>query len=258
MNIKILIAAHKQCPLPKDSVYLPVHVGKALHPDLDLGYQPDNEGDNISEKNPYYCELTAVYWAWKNLKCDYVGLVHYRRMFSKSGPGKQWDRILNTKDFEKLCSENDVILPKRRKLYIETVYSHYDHTLYGKHLDDVRDILVQKYPEYVPYFDKKMKMRTEHLFNMYILKKNLFDEYCEWSFDVLAELEKRYDLKSMEPFHARLIGRVGEKLIDLWLMKNNIKYKEVDYVYLGKKRYLKKGISFLMAKFLKKKYNESF
>ena len=79
MNIKILVAAHKLCEMPKSDVYLPVQVGKALHPDLDLGYQPDNEGENISEKNPYYSELTAIYWAWKNLKADYIGLVHYRR-----------------------------------------------------------------------------------------------------------------------------------------------------------------------------------
>ena len=64
INIKLLIAAHKQCDLPKDSIYLPVQVGKALHPDVVLdGYQPDNDGVNISEKNPYYCEMSAVYWA---------------------------------------------------------------------------------------------------------------------------------------------------------------------------------------------------
>ena len=67
MNIKILVAAHKQCEMPKSDVYLPVQVGKALHPDLDLGYQPDNEGENISEKNPYYSELTAIYWAESRL-----------------------------------------------------------------------------------------------------------------------------------------------------------------------------------------------
>ena len=83
MNIKILIAAHRQCEIPKGEIYLPVHVGKELHPDTTLaGFQSDNEGDNISAKNPYFCELTALYWGWKNLDADYVGLVHYRRYFS--------------------------------------------------------------------------------------------------------------------------------------------------------------------------------
>lgn len=49
--------------MPDDSVYLPIQVGAALHPAL--GYVPDNTGYNISDKNPNYCELTALYWAWK-------------------------------------------------------------------------------------------------------------------------------------------------------------------------------------------------
>ena len=82
MDIKILVASHKKAEMPEDSMYLPVHVGRALYPDREFGYQSDAEGDNISIKNPYYCELTALYWAWKNLKADYVGLAHYRRHFS--------------------------------------------------------------------------------------------------------------------------------------------------------------------------------
>ena len=77
MNIKILVAAHKQYWMPEDSVYLPLHVGAEGKPDL--GYTKDNTGENISAKNPNFCELTGLYWAWKNLEADYVGLVHYRR-----------------------------------------------------------------------------------------------------------------------------------------------------------------------------------
>ncbi|WP_278389529.1 DUF4422 domain-containing protein, partial [Acidaminococcus fermentans] len=80
MNITILIAAHKPYWMPSDPVYLPLQVGaegKSLIP----GYTPDNTGDNISAKNPHYCELTGLYWAWKNLSCEYIGLCHYRRYF---------------------------------------------------------------------------------------------------------------------------------------------------------------------------------
>lgn len=76
-DIKIIVAAHKKYHMPEDSCYLPLHVGKKGKDDL--GYLGDDTGDNISEKNPYYCELTGLYWAWKNLKADYIGLVHYRR-----------------------------------------------------------------------------------------------------------------------------------------------------------------------------------
>lgn len=80
MNVKIIIATHKKTDLPIDHLYLPIHVGKEGKDNI--GYEGDDTGDNISFKNPYYSELTAVYWAWKNLDADYIGLVHYRRYFS--------------------------------------------------------------------------------------------------------------------------------------------------------------------------------
>ncbi len=258
-KIKLLIAAHKQCELPKDSIYLPVQVGKALHPDVNLeGYQPDNSEDNISEKNPYYCEMSAVYWAWKNLKADYVGLVHYRRHFSLKRKKTKWESILSTKEAEKLCQEYDLILPKKRKLYIETVYSHYDHTFFGEQFDRARDIIAKRCPEYVDTFDKHMKERSEHLFNMFIMKEDLFHRYCEWLFPILEELETYYDLPNMDPFQARLIGRVSERLMDVWVQKNNLKYKEIDFLYFGQSNIIRKVWGFAMAALFHKRYKQSF
>lgn len=253
-----MIAAHKACEVPQESVYLPVHVGKALHSDLELGYQPDNEGENISTKNPYYCEFTAIYWAWKNLKADYVGLAHYRRHFRLKKKKTDFESILTTTEAEALCKEYDLILPKKRNLLIETVYSHYDHTFDGKQFDNAREIIAKRCPDYLPYFDKHMQERSEHLFNMFIMKKPLFDAYCEWIFPILEDLEGYYDLNSMDPFQARLIGRVSERLLDVWITKNNIKYKEIGYIYFGKSNYLKKIVGVLMAKFFHKKYTKSF
>ena len=87
--VKILVASHKEYRMPDDSIYLPLHVGAEGKVDadgqpLDLGWTKDNTGDNISRLNPGFCELTGLYWAWKNLKADYIGLVHYRRHFSAS------------------------------------------------------------------------------------------------------------------------------------------------------------------------------
>lgn len=81
MNIKVLVATHKKYCMPAERIYLPIQVGKAGKESL--GYQGDDIGDNISWKNPSYCELTGAYWGWKNLQCDYVGLCHYRRYFLK-------------------------------------------------------------------------------------------------------------------------------------------------------------------------------
>lgn len=78
-NIKIIVATHKKYKMPVDEIYLPMHVG--ADGKESLGYIKDNSGDNISYKNPYFCELTGLYWAWKNINADYIGLVHYRRHF---------------------------------------------------------------------------------------------------------------------------------------------------------------------------------
>lgn len=259
MDIKILVATHKDYFMPEDKMYLPIHVGKALHPDVDFGFQSDAEGDNISVKNPYYCEMTAMYWAWKNLKTDYVGLSHYRRHFSEH-PVRNggWSNVLTSSQAVELCKKYDIILPKKRNLYIETVYSHYDHTFYGEQFYRTREIMSHRCPEYLEAFDKKMKSRSEHLFNMFIMRKDLFDKYCTWVFPILNELEKCYALKDMDPFQARLVGRVGERLLDVWISKNKLDYKEIGYIYFGKKNMYKKLWGFLMAAIFHKRYKQSF
>ncbi len=257
-NIKILIAAHKACDVPNSDIYIPVQVGAELHKNLNLGFQKDNEGDNISTLNPYYCELTAIYWAWKNLDADYIGLSHYRRHFKFKKKNSEFNSILNSEEAEKLCAKYDLILPVKRKLYIETVYSHYDHTFYGEQFDQARDIISSMCPEYLDAFDKHMKERSEHLFNMFIMKKELFHRYCEWLFPILKELESKYDLKNMDAFQARLIGRVAERLLDVWIEKNDIKYKEIGYIYFGKQNMPKKILGFIMAKLFHVKYDKSF
>ena len=84
-TIKIGVACHKPSELPKNNLFLPIRVGAALASN-DLGLQRDDEGDNISKKNPQYCELTAQYWLWKNAKADYYGLCHYRRFLCFTNP----------------------------------------------------------------------------------------------------------------------------------------------------------------------------
>ena len=81
MNVKILVACHKPGVQVHNGVFLPIHVGK-IRSNIDLGIVGDDSGDNISAKNNIYCEMTAVYWAWKNLDADYIGLCHYRRLFT--------------------------------------------------------------------------------------------------------------------------------------------------------------------------------
>ena len=243
MNIKIMVAAHKPYWMPEDPVYLPVQVGAAGK--NSLGFQRDDEGENISDKNPYYCELTGLYWAWKNLQADYLGLVHYRRYFSKSLFGDKKQRILNQKDIEQKLQETGIILPKPRHYWIETNYSQYIHAHHAEDLDLTRGIIQEKHPEYLLAFDQSMNKRSGHRFNMFIMKKDLLQEYCTWLFDILFELEKRLDITSYSKNDQRVFGFVGERLMDVWLETKQLKYTDCSYVFLENQNWLVKGGNFL-------------
>lgn len=264
-DIKIIIATHKQHFMPSDSMYLPLHVGKLGKPDL--GYQGDDTSENISAKNASFCELTGLYWAWKNLPNDYLGLIHYRRFFSvKSASARRNQPLetlyLTTEEASKLLEQYDVIVPKRRNYYIETLYSHYANTLHAEHLDVTRDIIAEKCGEYLASFDEVMKQRGGHMFNMFIMSKELVNDYCSWLFPVLFELEKRIPAEQYSAFHARFYGRVSELLFNVWMKQysksNQLKVKAIPFIYGEKINWLKKGSAFLMAKFFGKKYEKSF
>ena len=264
-NIKIIIAAHKECTLPANEMYLPVHVGAACS-NQDLAYTRDDTGDNISSRNPTFCELTGLYWAWKNLDYDWLGLVHYRRLFSSRRKKKTAsESILSEEELLPLLEQYKVFVPRKRHYFIESVYSHYDHTFDGSQFDLTREILLEKYPDFVADFDSFMLQRSAWLFNMMIMQRTFVDQYCTWLFDILFELEKRIDTSRMTDFEKRYAGRVGERLFNVWLnhelrtgslRKGDI--KELPYIYLGKVNWWKKCTGFLKAKFLGKKYKASF
>lgn len=252
-DIKLIVATHKKFQMPKDSnLYLPLHVGREGKEDL--GYTGDNTGDNISMLNPYYCELTGLYWAWKNLDCDYLGLVHYRRYFTKNSQSYSDnviidDVILSQADVEQLLDEADVVVPKKRKYYIETLYSHYSHTLDGGHLDKTREIISDSSPDYLEAFDKVMNQRSGYMFNMFIMKKEAFNSYCQFVFGVLEKLEKEIDISEYSIQEARVYGYISELLMDVWLFTTQKNYKEIAWGQLGKKHLVKKTLSFINRKY---------
>lgn len=220
-------------------------------------------GDNISAKNQYYCELTGIYWAWKNLNTDYIGLCHYRRYFVYNKKGwliekDKFSKVLNREEVQKILKNTDIILPKKRHYVIEDLYSHYKHTMYVKPLDETRKIIEEKYPEYLKEFDRLHSRTSAHMFNMFIMKKEILDRYCEWLFCILDELEKRVGDLKYDDFHSRFYGRISELLFDVWINKNNLKYEEIDVKDIEPINWIKKGTAFLKAKFMNKKYQSSF
>ena len=271
--VRIVIAAHKTARLPEGACYLPVFVGAALHQGEDNlpPYCRDDQGENISEKNPLYCELTGLYYAWKNRGCDALGLVHYRRYFagkdkaSAKGAEKDFQRILRSEELEKILEEKDLILPKKQNYYIETLYSHYAHTHDGAQLQLTRQIIQEECPEYLRSFDRIMRERSAHMFNMMVMKEPFLSEYCSWLFAILGKLEQRFSLEEQSAYQRRYIGRIAEILLNVWLDRevelgriNQDRIEVLPLVYLGKVNWFKKGSAFLRAKFLHKRYKESF
>lgn len=255
--------------MPSDDMYLPLHVGAegkkdADKDDLNLGYKKDNTGDNISELNPSFCELTGLYWAWKNLDDDYIGLVHYRRYFSVSNkPGLE--NILNYKEIESYLGKVKIFIPTKRKYYIETLYSHYSHTHYSDQLDETRTIIAEIYPEYIESYDCVINRRYGYMFNMMIMERVYLNKYCTWLFDILFELRKRIDMTELSDFQGRFYGRISEIIFNVWLdyqiatgHVKKIEVMEIPYIHMEKIRWIKKGTAFLKAKFLGKKYEGSF
>lgn len=256
-DIKILVAAHKQYQMPQDPMYLPIHVG--AQGKESIGYQGDHTQNHISNRNNQFCELTALYWGWKNLDCSYLGLAHYRRHFKGKNKGKDlFDQVLTLSEADVLLDKHDIIVTKKRQYYIENIYDHYAHTLYVETLDEARHVIEENYPEYIEWFDKCMKHTYMHAFNMFIMKKELLDEYCEWLFDILFEVTDRLKDKEYSAFHNRYPGRVSELLLDVWLDYKGYSYIEVPFIYMEPISKVKKVYSFLCAKFFKKKYGGSF
>ena len=249
MNIKIMVAVHKPYWMPTDSVYLPIHVGKEGK--ADIGFQGDNTGDNISSKNSHYCELTAMYWAWKNLEADFVGLVHYRRYFTRKearSVEKKKAQIISGKEWEKILSQTPIVVAKKRKYYIESNKSHYLHAHQVAGLDELERIIHEQYPDYVSAMEKVMNRTWAHMFNMFVMDKMHYDAYCEWMFAILAEIEKNVDISNYSTYEARIYGFVSELMLDIWLEKNQLAYVEQNVSFMEKQNWLKKGGKFLARK----------
>lgn len=257
-DIKILISCHKQSMVPDSKIMLPIEVGADLRKKHIEGILQDNQGENISSKNKMYCELTAQYWAWKNLDADYYGFFHYRRYLSfadKKHPVDQWQNVIeespdsnclkkyNLEDdyIQKLVMEYDLVLSEEKNVAKmpdknPSVYEQYKNgrSLNIKDIDLVHDIIKKKYPNYLDTFEKVMKGEKTCLCNMYIMKKELFHEYMAWLFDILFEFEKRSDMSEYTVEGYRTPGHLAERLLTVFCWytekKKNLKVKKLQTI----------------------------
>lgn len=228
MSIKIFTITHKQFTPPPDSMYLPLHVGRANTEDL--GFMGDNTGDNISSKNPYYCELTGMYWIWKNYyEADYVGICHYRRyLINEKGT------LFTEKELQKLLKEHDIITTKLLTLP-GTYYNGFSANHHQKDLLTTEYVIKEKYPEYLDTFNRLVHGPNTYFGNIFITSKAIYDRYMEWLFDILFEVEKRTDFTGYNGYQKRLFGFLSEFLQTVWLQYHKLNIKECMVGMIGEK-----------------------
>ncbi|WP_424320457.1 DUF4422 domain-containing protein [Lacticaseibacillus chiayiensis] len=253
MTIDILVATHKDAKVPNGNIYTPIFVGSSLHSKVPKNFKADNLGENISELNPRFNELTAVYWAWKNDPSDVIGLTHYRRFFRS--PKKLRHKLLNSAQVSSLLGKNSVILPKKRRYYLETMESHYYHSHDPQGLDSLKKVIELQPPEYRQAFEQVLSARSAHMFNMFIMPRELFNQYCEWLFPILFEVDRRIDYSRLKGNEIRAVGFVAELLMDVWITSNKVKYSEIPIYFVGSQHWAKKITRFLLNKFLGRKVN---
>ncbi len=230
-NIKIYISCHKECFVPKHPLLFPVQVGTELESKRFNGRLYDNTGDNISSLNRRYCELTAQYWAWKNQEASYYGFFHYRRYLSFADESNIPYKIFTKPD--KQCLEKmrydhdymikfinlyDVIVPLPENMYV-TAFEHYqqskDHHIEDLHV--VKDIINECYPEFMKAADEYLYSTKLYFGNIFIMKKELFNHYCEWLFTILKKFDRKTDFSKYSKSGLRVNGYLGERLLGIYI-----------------------------------------
>ena len=236
MNIKILVCCHKKDIYKETDLYMPIQVGKACS-DISLNMISDDSGDNISHKNDSYCELTGMYWAWKNLKgIDYIGFCHYRRYFDFMHNGRRFFPLTTFKnaqfeeinyDISKKASnylmKGGCIIVKPIHLHT-SLYYQYCENHYGKDFrilgDVIRDTQDPKY--FKAFWDTMIKGNIFYQCNMFIMNWSQFDKYCNWLFPILNEVEKRTEITLYNKTQRRIYGYLSERLLGLYIHAEKI------------------------------------
>jgi lipopolysaccharide biosynthesis glycosyltransferase len=244
-NIKIYVCHHKTSPYIKNECIVPIQVGRKLSKnslDYCIG---DDTGINISEKNKSWCELTAIYWAWKNDDADYYGLMHYRRYLSfkshhdytvinKLDEDIVIEHKLDPESIKNICAEQDIITgpvwnvhPVGLPWKIMSNYEQYSLDHYKKDLDIVIEIVKEKYPKYYLALLESLYSTSCFFANVAIMKREYFHEYCTFLFGVLEEAELKIDISEYDSYQSRIWGFIAERMINAYVLYARRAYENI-------------------------------
>lgn len=281
INCKILIACHKKTHFFESEVFTPIHVGRSLVEEksaTDLQWFKDhmigdNIGENISDKNNLFCEMTALYFAWKNYHIigdpEYIGLMHYRRFFIfKKNFSEHYKKTsyeqslsfctifnlsdstkeqlgLSDEEVRKVCAGNDAIVVQDADFNFShrfTVEEDYENIISGLDIKDLEfciNFIKKNYPDYSQVAEETLKSRRKLLYQMFIMKRELFDEYMTFAFDTLNALHKVNDFSNYSQNGKRTLGYIGEILLTIFVNQkkcdDKVKILKLDAALLEQK-----------------------
>lgn len=228
-DIKLFVCCHQNAQVPKHPLLVPIQVGAVLSDSHFPGYLHDDTGDNISAKNRSYCELTAQYWAWRNTEADYCGFFHYRRYLYPDAKAKRPYRVeqevslpllnkLGYGEFEQLIRQYDMIVPKGENMYV-SVREHYSHAPYHHRKDlELAEQIVKEYrPDMIPAVEAYLSSTVCCFGNIYIMRREIFHDYCAWLFPILEKFDQRADTSAYSSQEGRVDGYLAERLLGIYV-----------------------------------------
>lgn len=249
---------HKPYAYPKDDIHLPIEVNANAHPEHFLPLK-DNFKKNISDLNFTYCELTAFYMYAENYDYDCLGLVHYRRYFKERGKFKKdFGSLLKKETIEKILSDHDVIIAPKTNLVIEKVLTHY---IVGNNPNDIVvcfDVIKKHYPEYMDAFLSVLNGKKISFFNTFIGTHAFVKSYASFLFPLLTKVYDSIDMRDYTKQEKRSLGFLGEILLNVYIKKNNIRFKEMPVLFMEKKNDLKIAWNYLKLKSKRRKVVKKF
>lgn len=215
-NIKIYVSTIKKinCLLPQD--YVLIQAGSANNSSI-ISYLTDDIGENISYKNNSYCELTVLYWLWKNSDDNIVGLTHHRRFFFQD---RLFPQILKIEEIRDILKEGDLIIPKPVSVGT-SVEEQYKAVHIREDYDLCRETIRECFPEFLDAFNKNSKLSFLHPYNMLVARKEILNAYCSFLFPLLEQVEKQIDLSGRDNYQQRVFGFLAERLFQTWLLKED-------------------------------------
>ncbi|WP_419729643.1 DUF4422 domain-containing protein [Lichenicola sp.] len=231
-GLRIYIATNARRDYPEGPGYLTLQTGTALSP-VRFGQVCDDTGDSISALNPSFCELTALYWIWKNDRSEFVSLTHHRRYFAPTHHSLRFGEhhVASVDDFWELKQGCDILVPSPVKWLIphtqipQSGLQQYAEVHHPHDLFLAREELALQAPDYLDAFDYVMQTNVLSHHNMFVARKAAIDEYCSWLFPILFALEKIIPYSFYDGYQIRVFGYLAERLFNVWLAKNRRRYR---------------------------------